>query len=322
MRQVEAGAHPVDVANALGMTKAAVYSWLAQYREGGEDALRAKPVPGRPPKLTGTQMRRVYDLVVGKDPRQLRFAFALWTRDMIRELIAREFGVCLSAVSVGRLLAKLGLSPQRPLYRAYEQNPEAVERWKNEEYPAIRDEAARLGATIWFQDEAGIRSDFHAGTTWGPIGHTPVVRVTGKRFSVNLVSAVSAQGALRFMAVDGTVNAGVFIEFCKRLLHDTDGTVFMIVDGHPAHRAKVVKQWVQSTNGRFRLFFLPGYSPQLNPDEWVWKNVKHDRIGRQGVTSAQELKTKALAALQRLQKLPHIIRGFFGDPDLAYITAH
>src|SRR5512133_2255843 len=183
--QIEHGAHPEEVAAALGMTRAAVYGWLAKYREGGLDALRAKPVPGRPPSLSGTQLARLYGLVVGNDPRQLQFAFALWTRAMVRELIRREFGVRLSEVSVGRLLRKLGLSPQRPLYRAYQQNPEAVARWKAEEYPAIRANAAEVGATIYFTDEAGVRSDYHAGTTWAPVGRTPVVVTTGDRLGIN-----------------------------------------------------------------------------------------------------------------------------------------
>src|ERR671930_1038976 len=179
VRQIEQGAHPEDVAAALGMTRAAVYAWLAKYREGGLDALKARPVPGRPPRLSGPQLQRIFTLVVGNDPRQLRFAFALWTRAMVRELIRREFGVALSEVSVGRLLRKLGLSPQRPLYRAYQQNPEAVARWKAETYPAIRAEAARVGATVYFVDEAGVRSDYHAGTTWAPVGRTPVVAAQG-----------------------------------------------------------------------------------------------------------------------------------------------
>src|SRR5919202_1721187 len=150
VRQIEQGAHPADIAQALGMTRAAVYAWLAKYREGGMEALKAKPVPGRPPTLSGAQLQRVYTLVVGNDPRQLQFTFALWTRAMVRELICQEFAVRLSEVSVGRLLRKLGLSPQRPLYRADQQNPEAVARWKAEEYPAIREQAAKVGATIYF----------------------------------------------------------------------------------------------------------------------------------------------------------------------------
>ena len=202
--QVELGAHPEDIAAALGMTRAAVYGWLAKYREGGLDALRAKPVPGRPPRLSGGQLQRLYTLVVGNDPRQLQFTFALWTRAMVRELIRREFGAALSEVSVGRLLRKLGLSPQRPLYRAYQQNPQAVARWKAETYPQLRREAARVGATVYFADEAGVRSDYHAGTTWAPVGRTPVVTTTGDWFAVNLISAVTAKGKLRFAAYDGT----------------------------------------------------------------------------------------------------------------------
>jgi transposase len=319
--QVEQGAHPDEVAAGLGMTRAAVYSWLAKYREGGLEALKARPVPGRPPKLSGPQLARLYGLVVGNDPRQLRFAFALWTRAMVRELIGREFGVALSEVSVGRLLRKLGLSPQRPLYRAYQQNPQAVARWKAEEYPAIRELAAQVGARIYFADEAGVRSDYHAGTTWAPVGQTPVVATTGDRFGVNLISAVTAKGKLRFAAYEGSLNGPVFIDFCRRLLHDAPGPVFLVLDGHPVHRSKAVKAFADATGGQLRLWFLPGYSPELNPDEWVWKNIKHDRIGRAGVTSPEDLKAKALAALHRLQRLPHLIQGFFRDPNLRYITA-
>jgi transposase len=321
VRQIEQGAHPDEVAAGLGMTRAAVYGWLAKYREGGLEALKARPVPGRPPKLSGTQLARLYGLVVGNDPRQLRFVFALWTRAMVRELIRREFGVALSEVSVGRLLRKLGLSPQRPLYRAYQQNPEAVARWKAEEYPAIREQAAQVGATIYFADEAGVRSDYHAGTTWAPVGRTPVVASTGDRFGVNLISAVTAKGALRFAAYEGSLNGPVFIDFCRRLLHDTPGPAFLVLDGHPVHRSRAVKQFAESTGGRLRLCFLPGYSPELNPGEWVWKHIKHDRIGRAGVNGPEDLKAKALAALHRLQKLPHLVRSFFRDPNLGYIAA-
>ena len=258
---------------------------------------------------------------MGNDPRQLQFAFALWTRAMVRELIRREFGVALSEVSVGRLLRKLGLSPQRPLYRAYQQNPEAVARWKAETYPAIGAEAARVGASIYFVDEAGVRSDYHAGTTWAPVGQTPVVAATGDRFGINLISAVAAKGALRFAAYDGNLNGSVFIDFCRRLLHDAPGPVFLVLDGHPVHRSKAVKAFAASTGERLRLWFLPGYSPELNPDEWVWKHVKHDRIGRAGVSGPEDLKAKALAALHRLQKLPHLVQSFFRDPNLRYITA-
>ena len=144
---------------------------------------------------------------------------------------------------------------------------------------------------------------------------------TGDRFAVNLISAVSAKGALRFAAYEGNLNAVVFLDFCRRLLADATGPVFLVLDGHPVHRSKAVKAFAASTNGRLRLCFLPGYAPELNPDEWVWKHVKHDRIGRVGVSSPAELNAKALAALHRLQKLPHLVQGFFRDPNLRYIIA-
>jgi transposase len=320
VRQVEAGARVEDVAATLGLNRSTVFGWIARYREGGEAALAAKPVPGRPPKLSGDQLRRLYTLVVGNDPRQLQFEFGLWTREMVRVLIRREFAVALSVVSVGRLLRKLGLSPQRPLWRAYQQDPAAVEAWKRQQFPAIRAEAAGCGATVFFADEAGIRSDYHAGTTWAPVGRTPVVHSTGARHRVNLISAVSAKGALRFAAFEGKFTAAVFIDFCKRLMQAADGPVFLVVDGHSVHRAKAVQQFVAGTDGRLRLFFLPGYSPELNPDEWVWKNVKHDRLGRASIDGKADFKARAIAALRRLQRRPHIVRGFFADPNLTYIT--
>jgi transposase len=319
--QVERGADPRQVARTLGMHEHTVYGWVTKLREGGREALRAKPVPGRPPKLTSEQTQQVFEWVTGSDPRQLAFDFALWTRDMVGELIRREFGVAMSASAVGRLLHRLGLSPQRPLWRAWQADAEKVAAWKEVEYPAIAKQAKKLGATVYFLDEAGIRSDHHAGTTWGRVGSTPVVKTTGARHSLNMISAVTAKGKLRFATFTGGFNAGKFIDFAKKLLHDADGPVFLIVDGHPAHRAKKVKTFVESTRGQLRLFFLPGYSPQLNPDEWVWKNVKSDRVGRAGITGPDQFRALAVGALRRLQAMPHIVRGFFADPDLVYITA-
>jgi transposase len=319
--RVEQGADPREVARTLGMHEHTVYGWVATARAGGREALKAKPVPGRPSKLTAQQMQRVYDLVVGKNPQQLQLDFALWTRQLVRELIRREFGVRLSTSAVGRLLHRLGLSPQRPLWRAWQADPEKVAAWKEREYPAIAKQAKKLGATVYFADEAGIRSDHHAGTTWGAIGTTPVVKTTGARFSLNMISAVTAQGLLRFSTFTGSLTADKFIEFCKRLIADTDGPVFLVVDGHPVHRSKKVTTFAASTDGKLRLFQLPGYSPQLNPDEWVWKNIKHDRVGRTVITGPDQFKALAVAALRRLQAMPHLVRGFFGDPNLAYISA-
>ena len=194
---------PSEVMRALGFARTVVYNWLAKYRTGGLAALRSLPIPGRPPKLTEQQRAWVYLTVTQNNSLQLQFEFALWTRAMVRELIERQYGVTLSLASVGRLLRSLGLTPQRPVRRATEQVAWRVREWLTVEFPAIRAQALAAGAQIFFADEAGVRSQSHAGTTWALQGQTPVVPATGKRFGLNLVSAVSPRGVLRFMVVDG-----------------------------------------------------------------------------------------------------------------------
>ena len=274
VQRVEAGESPEDVIRVLGFGRTVIYDWLAKYREGGLDALRAKPIAGRPSKLQGKQLKWLYQTITSKNPLQMHFEFALWTRGMMRELIRERFGVGLSEVSVGRLLKKLGLSPQKPLGRAYEQNPEFVERWLAEDYPKIQALAKKERATLYFSDEAGVRSDFHSGTTWAPKGKTPIVEATGQRYGMNIISAISPRGEMRFMTVEGRMNAGKFIEFLKRLLHNAERPVYLIVDSHPSHRARKVFEFVRKTKGKLRLFFLPPYSPELNPDELVWNHLK------------------------------------------------
>ncbi len=321
VQRVEAGESPEAVIRALGFSRGRIYEWIARYREGGLEALKAKPVPGRPPRLRGQQLQWLYRAITEKDPRQFKFEFALWTLGMIRTLIRERLDVRLSEVSVGRLMKKLGLSPQKPLRRAYQQDPEAVRRWLEEEYPQIKAAAKQAGATIYFGDEAGVRSDFHAGTTWAPRGHTPVVRTTGARFGLNMISAVTARGGLRFMLVKGKMTAGKFCVFLKRLVHKARRPVFLIVDGHPTHRAAQVTRFVQATGGRLRLFCLPAYSPELNPDELVWNNLKNHGVGRRSLTGPDHLKQVVLNHLRALQRSPSKVRGFFQEPHTKYAAA-
>lgn len=316
---IEKGLHPDDAAEIFECGRSTVYGWLKAHREQGPQALKVKTPPGPTPKLTDRQMAQLRGIVIGQDPRQLQFEFALWTRDMVRELIKRKFGVEFTPQGVGKLLHRLGLSPQRPLVRAYQQDPERVRRWKQEEYPAIHAEAVAAGASIFFGDEAGVRTDYHSGTTWGPVGRTPVVAGTGQRLSVNMISAVSARGKMHFSFLEGNTNAAAFIDYLTKLLHDIPGKIFLIVDGHSAHTATATKQYVASTGGRLKLFYLPPYSPELNPDEWVWKNVKHDRIGRIAAHTRDQLRNGIEKAVTRLQQIPEIVCGFFRDPDLDYI---
>jgi transposase len=280
--------------------------------------LRAKPVPGRPSKLNGKAIAWVYRTVTMKNPMQMKFEFALWTRNMVRELIRDRFGVYLSEVSVGRLLRKLGLSPQRPLSRAYQQDPQMVESWLGAQFPEIQKEAKRLGAHIFFGDEANVRSDYHSGTTWAPVGQTPVVMRTGARHTLNMISAISPRGELRFMCHHGKFNAALFIEFMQRLLNNRSDPVFLIVDGHPVHRSVAVRKFVADKHERIRLFRLPSYSPELNPDELVWAHVKHHKIGKIAITGPDQMKKHVISFLRSLQKTPALIRALFQHPTIRY----
>lgn len=312
------GESPEIIAKTLGYHRSAVYQWLKRYEAAGIEGLKYQKIPGKQPKLSRAQKQKIFDIVTSKNPLQLKFAFALWTRAMVKDFILDQFAISLSEVSVGRLLHELGLTPQRPLRRAYQQNPERVTYWLREEYPAIQKEAKAVKATIYFGDEAGVRSDYHSGTTWAPKGQTPVVRTTGARHSLNLVSAVSAKGAMRFMTVKGKLTTDRFIEFLERLLKNQNTPVFLIVDGHPVHRSARVRAFVEATDGRLKLFHLPAYSPELNPDEQVWNQLKNHRIGKMFIKSLDDMVEKVGSALRSIQRSPALIRSFFQHRECRY----
>jgi transposase len=316
--RVQTGESPEVVVRAMGFSRACIYNWLAMYRAGGWDGLDARKRGGRPRKLNGRIIRWVYQVVVGSDPRQYKFPFALWTRKAIATLIYRRYDIRLSANSVGRLLAQLGITPQKPLWRAYQQDPERVRQWVEEEYPSIAKEAKRLRAEIWFADESGLRSDYHAGTTWGLKGQTPMVRSTGARHRLNMLSVVNRRGRIRFMIQKGGVNAEVVCRFLDRLMVGSSRPVFLIWDGHPTHKSTEVAEKVRSYKGKLRVYLLPGYSPELNPGEGVWREVKSHRLGRAGVFTFADMKSKALGALRHLTHRPDKIRKLFRTPSTLY----
>jgi transposase len=316
---LENGVSADEIVKVLKVSRASVFEWQKMYRAHGTGALRTKKTRGPKSKLDDGQMSQLLRLIAGNDPRQLSFGLALWTRGMIQELIFRQFGVRLSVVSVGNVLAKLGLSPQRPLYRAYEQDPERVAEWKEKTFPQIQARAKKAGAAIFFADEASVRTSYHAGTTWAPVGKTPVVAGSGRTRSISMVSAISPRGELHFQVHETGIRQEEFLGFCKALIADAGRPVFLIMDNSQVHRAKILTAYAAESNGALTLFFLPPYSPELNPDEWVWKNVKHDNLGRASAKSEGELAEFAQVALAKLRALPEKIKSFFGDPALRYI---
>ena len=319
VRRVRAGEAPSEVIKSYGFCRTTIYRWLLQARRGGEPALRARKATGRPPRLTDRQKAAVARWITGKDPRQYGFAFGLWTRAIVAALIRARFGVPMSRTAVGRLLAELGITPQKPLRRAYERDPAAVARWMNEAYPALRTRARRRGADIFFLDEVGIRSDSALGRTWGRKGQTPVVATSGQRQAVNAISALTARGAFWYDVYTGRLNATHFVALLTKFLRRRRRPVMLILDRHPAHIAKLVAAFVQGKRGRLELHFLPGYAPDLNPDEFVWQHLKTNGVAKQPLKRNESLRARVVADLAAIKRNTRLLRSFFSAPSVAYI---
>jgi transposase len=318
VRRVRAGERPSDVIRSYGLCRTTIYKWVRAARRGGEKALRARQHPGRKPFLSAKQKLQVRRWINGKDPRQFGFDFGLWTRRIVAELIAERFGVQLGVTAVGRLLAALDITPQKPLRRAYERDPLAIARWTREEYPRLRARAKRVGARIFFLDEAGVRSDQVLGRSWGLRGQTPEVPTSGRRQSVSAISAVHARGAFWWAIYTARLNAPRFVEHLRAFMRGRKGRVFLVLDRHPAHIAKVVARYVQSRRGRLELHFLPGYAPELNPDEFVWNHLKRQGVSKKPLRRDESLRGRVEADLAAIQSRPALVRSFFRAPSVAY----
>lgn len=318
VRLVQNGESPEVVGKALGLNRTTIYDWLAKYRSGGYDALKSRPTPGAKPKLDGKKLKWVFDVVTQKNPRQMRFEFALWTREMVQELISKKYKIKLSLKSIGKLLAQLGLTCQKPLYKAIQQDASLVQSWLKKVYPTIKRRALKEKADVFFGDAAHIRSDHHAGRTWGIKGQTPVVTSTGSRFGLSLISAITSKGHMRFMVVEGGVDSEVFIKFLKRLLTGAKRKIFLIVDNGTAHKSKKTKEFVESQKDHLELFYLPPYSPELNPDELVWNHLKTHTTGRSTVSDKNDFKKKVTRSMKSLQNNRDKIKSFFGKESLRY----
>ena len=319
------GLDQAEAARVFGVHRNAVNRWIKRYRQGGWDGLsqrRRGRRAGEQAALSERQQQEVITLVRETTPDELGLPGFLWTRDAVAELIAQRYGVWLARTTAGRYLRGWGFSPQKPQRRALEQNPVAVARWLEEEYPAIRVQARQEGGMVLWLDEMGVRSDAAAGRSWAPIGQTPVIKRTGKRFRVNMLSAISNAGMLRFRLFVGSFNGPVFIDFLRRLLRDCGGRrVHLIVDGHPVHRAKLVSAWVGRHAEQIELHFLPGYSPELNPVELLNHDVKANAAGRRRPRSAGELRDELRGYLRRRQRQPEVLVRFFDHPTTRYAAA-
>ena len=320
VKAVRGGMKQAEAAATFGVSLRAVSKWMRLSRSGGLKALRL----GKRGRRAGSghlgqqQAARIRSLIVGKMPDQLKLPFYLWTREAVARLIEREYDIAVSPTSVGRYLKAWGMSAQKPVRRAYERNDEAIARWLKEEYPAIAEEAKREKATIYWGDEMGLRSDHISGTCFAPLGETPVVRATGQRFGCNMISAITNRGALAFMVFEGKFQNPVFIEFMRRMLKQVKRKIYLIVDGHPVHRSNAAKKYVADKTKRLRLIRLPGYCPELNPDELLNQDVKTNALGKSRPANKAEMIAGIRSHLHRRQKQPHVIQNLFQEKHVRY----
>lgn len=310
----------VKAAEVFGVTRHSVDRWVKAYKTAGTAALTARKrgPKGERSRLQGWQAATICNLIRDRHPEQIKLPFVLWTAEAVRQLIHRKFNIRVSARTVRRYLARWGFTPQKPVRRAYERDSAAVQHWLKNEYPAIRTAAKREKALIYWADGMGVRSDHQAGRSYAPKGKTPVIPGTGQRFGCNIFSAITNRGHLDFMVFKKSFTAPVFLRFLRRLIKQANRKIFIIVDRHPVHRSNKVSKWLKKNQSQIRLFFLPGYSPDLNPDEMVNQDVKANAVGRKRPHNRGQLMRYLRGYLKRRRQQPEIVRRYFHEESVLY----
>lgn len=316
---VENGMSKSEAARVFQVSRTAVHHWTKAVEEQGAKALKAKKRGRRhssclAPHEAATTVR----LLTKKCPDQLGLPFTLWTRESVGQLLEQRYGVSVSVWTVGHYLKRWGLTPQKPLRRAYEQDPKAVKQWLEVDYPAIVKLAKQEGAEIHWSDEMGLRADDQTGRCYGKRGQTPVVPGTGQRFGCNLISTMSNHGTLYFKLFTQNFNGDVMLDFLRRLIRQIPKKVFLIVDRHPVHLSAKVNRWLEQHTERIRMFLLPSYSPQLNPDELLNHDVKANAVGRKRAKTKVKMMENVRRHLRRRQRQPEVIQRFFDEKHVAY----
>lgn len=316
---VQRGEPVTTVARVFHVPLRNVFRWMEWYRKGGWDSLYDDVGRGRRPKVTAEAIRWLYNAITGGDPRQLQFEFCLWTLAIVRAALKKYHGIELSKSSVCRLLHQMGLTPQVPVYRSYKRSPTKVSYYLKKRFPAAVALAKRLGAEIYFVDESRVRSDGHRGTTWAPVGETPIVEDSGERFGINLISAVNARGMLHFRSFEGRMNSEKFIAFLRDLRHDAGRPVVVVMDNGSYHTSGAVKGFAatEGVGTGIHLFRLPPYSPELNPDEQVWNHAKA-RLGKLFIDTRETLRRSVVNVMRTLQRSTALIKSFFRMKNTAY----
>ena len=323
IRLHKAGKRYKEIAELVEVHFETVGKWVRAYKNGGMKEIKSK-TKGRKPGtskykyLSFEQEKLIQKLITEKTPDQIKMAYALWTRKAVMELIKEQTGVKLAIRTVGTYLSQWGFTPQKPLKNAYEQSPAKVKKWLDEDYPAIKQKAQKEGAEIYWGDETGMRSDCQHGRGYAPKGKTPVIRLSAKRTSTNMISAISNQGKVRFQIYDGRMNAQQLIEFLKRLIKDAKRKVVLILDNLRVHHANLVREWLGRHVEKIEIFYLPSYSPELNPDEYLNCDLKAGVHSKAPARNIKQLKAKVLSHMRMLQKQPNRVKKYFKHPKISY----
>jgi len=316
---VRSGMSQVEAARFFGVTRQAVGNWMGIYAERGHAGLKARK-RGRPSggRLKPWQAAQIVRQILDHCPDQLKLPFYLWTREAVGQLIQRRFGIALSVWTVGRYLARWDFTSQKPIRRAFEQDSEQVRRWLQQQYPRIRAQAKRARAEIYWADEMGVRSDHTVGRSYGKRGKTPVIPGTGKRFQCNMISAITNRGRLYFMVFKSRFVSSVFISFLRRLTRQIPRRIYLIVDSHPVHHSAAVRKEIEALKGKIHMVFLPGYSPELNPDEYLNQDVKSNAVGRRRPPTQPKMLSSLRGYLRSTQRMPSVVRSFFQAEPVRY----
>jgi len=324
IRMLEQGKTLKEISEILVVNKNSLTKWKSDFKKGGYEGLKeiqrgVKQGDNR--LLSPAQEEKIQKIIVDKMPDQLKMPFGLWTRAAVKDLIKREFGINVAIRTMGDYLKRWGFSPQKPKLRAYEQNPKAVERWLKEEYPSISELAKKENAVIHWGDETGIRNDCQHGRSYAPKGQTPVRLKMAKRISTNMISTVTNQGMVRFMIYSSNMNSAVLITFLKRLIKGSAKKIFLILDNLRVHHSKLVKEWVEKHKDEIALYFLPSYSPESNPDEYLNCDLKLGLSRKPSPKDEKQMKKHVRSHMRLLQRRPKRVANYFKHNSIKYAAA-
>ena len=312
----------MQIVSMTGLSYPAVRATVDRFEFGGWSAIRPAcrgRVRGEGRALTSVQEDVIQRIIIDKRPEQLKMDFFLWSRAAVGHLIEQEYGIKLHVRSIGKYLERWGFTPQKPIKRAYEQSPEAVQAWLEGEYPAIEQRAKREGAEIHWGDETALVNTDVRGRSFAPAGKTPVVKtIGGTRQKLSMIATVTNQGKTRWMIIDESFDADKLVEFLQALIMDAEKKVFLILDNLRVHHSKIVKAWVAERKDKIELFYLPSYSPQLNPEERLNADLKQEMGKRVPVRTKAKLREAANAHMTMLEQTPERVMSFFQDKKVRY----